>query len=54
MTFRYDDASSFSAAKRWVRAAQALGELEAAAQRCFTLCAVAIRSTSGRSREVRG
>eukprot|EP00966_Prymnesium_polylepis_P145166 3352202-Prymnesium_polylepis.1 len=52
VTFRYDDASSFSAAKRWVAAARALGEVEAAAQRCFTLCLVPIASTSGNSREV--
>lgn len=52
ITFRYDDASSFSAAKRWIKASRALGEKEVAAQRCFTLCLVAIKSTSGGMREV--
>lgn len=52
VTFRYDDASSFMAAKRWTRAAKALAERELESQRCFILCLVPIKSQAGRSREV--
>ena len=52
VTFRYDDASSFSAAQRWLKMAQAMGEQEAAAYRSFTLVLIALKSTSGASQEV--